>query len=367
MMEFTYNGLVRSGFGFYNPNHAAALICFVMPFLWGWKRRSWLGYLLSVLLLIPLAMTYSRTGFVVLLMEFAAFYLLCGGKKHKLLFFGIAVLILSAGFMGVLSRFTLDKALTNRPMIWLAGLKLCASNPFGVGSGNSGMLASSFLLDGINCRTLVNSHLTLMAELGLPAGFIWTGLICYALLNGIRKRSAWCAFAGLTLSAFCASVFDWHILFDFSNYGNLGLLNFLLSWLLLLAYIGTLGYLAWGRFDRKKLLISGGTALFVVLLPFVFYSEKTPFVRDGMVVKLGKEMPLILYDDEWNLRTVLPYMDDGYLLPLRSGNHPCKTRNRTIWFFGYAAEFAEEYQADKMVFVEPPEFFEVPENGVKKP
>lgn len=38
MMEFTYDGMVRYGFGFYNPNHAAALICAVMPFLWGWKR-----------------------------------------------------------------------------------------------------------------------------------------------------------------------------------------------------------------------------------------------------------------------------------------------------------------------------------------
>ena len=34
MMEFTYDGMVRQGFGFYNPNHAAAVICAVFPFLW---------------------------------------------------------------------------------------------------------------------------------------------------------------------------------------------------------------------------------------------------------------------------------------------------------------------------------------------
>jgi hypothetical protein len=33
MMEFTYQGIVRQGFGFYNPNHAAALICAVMPLI----------------------------------------------------------------------------------------------------------------------------------------------------------------------------------------------------------------------------------------------------------------------------------------------------------------------------------------------
>ena len=31
MMEFTFDGIVRQGFGFYNPNHAAALICAISP------------------------------------------------------------------------------------------------------------------------------------------------------------------------------------------------------------------------------------------------------------------------------------------------------------------------------------------------
>ena len=33
-MEFTYDGMVRWGFGFYNPNHAAALFAALLPFLW---------------------------------------------------------------------------------------------------------------------------------------------------------------------------------------------------------------------------------------------------------------------------------------------------------------------------------------------
>lgn len=35
VMEFTVGDSVRFGFGFANPNHAAAVICAVAPFLWG--------------------------------------------------------------------------------------------------------------------------------------------------------------------------------------------------------------------------------------------------------------------------------------------------------------------------------------------
>ena len=85
MMEFTYDGMVRYGFGFYNPNHAAALICAVMPFLWGWKRFQPLGWCLSLILTVPLAMTYSRTGMAVLILELAAFFLLSKYRNWKLI------------------------------------------------------------------------------------------------------------------------------------------------------------------------------------------------------------------------------------------------------------------------------------------
>ena len=76
MMEFTFDGIVRQGFGFYNPNHAAALICAIFPFLWGWKKYAWIGWILTFLLTIPLVMTYSRTGVLVLEFELAAYFIL---------------------------------------------------------------------------------------------------------------------------------------------------------------------------------------------------------------------------------------------------------------------------------------------------
>ena len=40
-----FDGIVRQGFGFYNPNHAAALICAIFPFCWdGENMPGWGGY-----------------------------------------------------------------------------------------------------------------------------------------------------------------------------------------------------------------------------------------------------------------------------------------------------------------------------------
>ena len=35
--------LDRLAFGFHNPNHAAALVCALLPLCWGWRRATWVG------------------------------------------------------------------------------------------------------------------------------------------------------------------------------------------------------------------------------------------------------------------------------------------------------------------------------------
>ena len=71
-MEFTVGDYVRMGFGFANLNHAAAAICALVPFLWGWRRFAWVGWIASAALVVMLAMTFSRTGLVVLVAEMVA-------------------------------------------------------------------------------------------------------------------------------------------------------------------------------------------------------------------------------------------------------------------------------------------------------
>ena len=57
--------MLRLAFGFFNPNHAAAMICAMMPFCWAWRRCAWIGWVLSVALVVALAATQSRTGLLV--------------------------------------------------------------------------------------------------------------------------------------------------------------------------------------------------------------------------------------------------------------------------------------------------------------
>ena len=230
-MEFVAGDLVRMGFGFFNPNHAAAAICALFPFCWGWRGRwHWAGRLVGVALCVMLAMTYSRTGMLVLVCEIVALLL-----DHKTLSSGMigrvervetcrtstcstwlnkmqgrgglatAVAVAAIALWWMWPRLALDGAVMNRPKIWLAGLRLFAANPFGVGFGNSGEIASAFLLpDGITVRTLVNSHLTLLAETGALVGGAWLAFIALALCVGRTMRRTWVAFAGLAVSAFSA-------------------------------------------------------------------------------------------------------------------------------------------------------------------
>ena len=45
-MDFVVGDVVRQGFGFANPNHAAAAICAAFPFCWGWRGVwRWPGHL----------------------------------------------------------------------------------------------------------------------------------------------------------------------------------------------------------------------------------------------------------------------------------------------------------------------------------
>ena len=362
MMEFTFDGIVRQGFGFYNPNHAAALICAIFPFLWGWKKYAWLGWILTLLLTVPLAMTYSRTGVLVLAFELVMYFILSKNKNWKLISAiagGILLILLVSGIFG---RFSIDKAVTNRPEIWFAGLKLYAANPLGVGLSNSGMLVSNFMLENIQCRTLVNSHLTLLAEFGIFAGFFWILFIFYALFSGVKKPRTWCAVAGLCISATSASIFDWDLLSDFQNYGELPLLNFILSWLMLLLFLALTLYLLWGKVNLKRFGIAAGCAIFCTILPFCLWKADTPKIK-GDIVYTSPDAPLVLYDEEWELNSLLPYCKNGYQIPLQPGL--VKIKAEKVILFGNAVEYAPEFPESKITYVNPPDFFEPVANTEK--
>ena len=359
MMEFTYNGLARWGFGFCNPNHAAAAICAILPFLWGWRRLSWVGWLLSLALLIPLSLTYSRTGFAVAAIEVLMWAVLSGGRKVALAFVAVLATVAVAG--GVAMRFHPDAAAMNRLSIWWAGFRLAAANPFGVGFGNSGLLASSFMLDGIECRTLVNSHLTLLAELGWIVGAAWMTFVVSGIIGGVGRLRIWCAFVGLSISAFSSSVFDWHILFGATD-GFSGL-NLWLSWILLVFYVGSGFCLILRSWTLRRFVYAIFPVASIILLLPLMPKTDVPAVEGGFVVKKGESMPFVFRDGTWSLRSVLPYLNDGYRIKITPGCSDAPANAESVMLFGTAAESAFRFHNAEIVLVAPPEFCTLPPNA----
>ena len=384
---------MRMGFGFFNPNHAAALICAVIPFCWGWNRGRWVGISSSVVLCAMLAATFSRTGFIVLALEAGAWWMMCDGcrraRSARTTIWGV---ILSACLACIAAwwmwpRLALDGAVMNRPKIWFAGLQLFAANPMGVGFGSSGEIASAFMLpDAITVRTLVNSHLTLLAEMGAFVGGAWLAFIALALCVGRAMRRTWVAFAGLAVSAFSASVFDWHVLFGFAEKGGCGAVNFVLAWGLFAAFvvmgvamigIGVLGnninnlgqhVMERGLTSPRKVVVRAGmmcASILVALVASVLLARRdaTPRVGRGYVA-VGNGGPCVYRDEGWSLKAVAKRFPDGARFCIRSGVPENAEDDGEVWLFGDAAESAWRFKGARLKLVDPPEFFDPPTNAV---
>ncbi len=325
-MEFTYEGLVRYGFGFYNPNHAAALICVVLPFVWllflqpqFWKKFA--GFLLSAVLVYALATTYSRSGLVVLALEAVAFLAATKLKSWEP-FAVLGVIVVGvAVVLGVSERFTIDASASNRLQIWQAGLSIFAANPFGVGLGNSGKIAMAFLLpDGINCRTLVNSHLTLLCEYGIFICALWLTFIAYAISGGFKKPSrlkiaAVIAFCGLSVSATFASVFDFEVLLYPQRFGHFTPLNVVMQWVNFVAFLALGTYLCFGEFSLKRVAVSFGVSCAALLGLFAISKTlpQSPKYQqlDGIeFVGFTESTPqrLTLFDDDYTLNSAWDFI-----------------------------------------------------------
>ena len=404
-MDFVVGDLVRQGFGFANPNHAAAAICAAFPFCWGWRGRwRWAGRLIGIALCVMLAMTYSRTGVVVVAIEATVLWRGALGSSRptsgRVRRWNAVPTIWGIILTGCLAcvaawwmwpRIQLDGAVMNRPKIWLTGLQLLAANPLGVGFGNSGEIATAFMLpDGITVRTLVNSHLTLLAEMGIGVGGAWLAFIALALCVGWRMRRTWVAFAGLTVSAFSASVFDWHVLFDFKEMGGYGTVNFVLAWGLFAAFVvmGAAMMAVRGRrcFTqrcgeaegaesfrlggvRRRVLTVGCLAVGVCAAVVGFRSDATPRV-EGEYVVCGRRwnavptVPSVYRSEGWSLKSVAKLFPNGARFCIRNGVPASAEDAGEVWFFGDAAESAWRFKGARLKLVDPPEFFDPPTNAV---
>ena len=321
--------LDRLAFGFHNPNHAAALVCALLPLCWGWRRAAWAGRALALALFAAVLLTQSRTGLLVAGLEGAAWWRLRKGRfrvshlgSHKLAAAGIAALAVAA-LWWMWPRMALDGSMLNRPRIWLAGLRLFAANTDGVGLGNSGAIASAFLLgpDVPEVRTMIGAHLTLLAEFGWIAGWAWLSFIGLALCGVRSSPRVGLAFAGLALSGCSSTAFDWPTLFDFAERGGLGTVNWALSWMMLALFLGLGARLAAGAVRRPRsarpAFASAALAGLVVLGLRLVPPGDAPQVRDGYAAAGAAPRTLALHDASWSLREVCARAGRDVLVPVR--------------------------------------------------
>ena len=380
-MEFTYEGIVRWGFGFFNPNHAAAFFCAILPFsaslaVSGKAAQKIFGVCLSGAILAAVALTYSRAGILVASLEILAMAF-WGKKRNAAVFAAIALLFVAAIFAtSAASRIACDAAMSNRLLIWRAGLALFAKNPLGVGFGNSGEIVSAFMLpDGISCRTLVNSHLTFACEFGVFAFAACLAAIFYALICGAKKsgNSVWAfaafvAFSGFLVSAALSTVFDFEVLFYPERFDWLSKMNVFCQWLNFLLFAGLGAFLIFGGFCKKAFAFSASAAAAFALCACIFAPKAdVKIMHGGGEVFAGSSNPssAAFFGDEYSLKSavkILKKLDllDGAAVCVNSVQNaeslPMPAAAKTAVLFGHAAEFINQKSGGdcEYILISPP-------------
>ena len=165
---------------------------------------------------------------------------------------------------------------------------------------------------------------------------------------------------------------------DWADMGGLGYVNFMLAWLIFVAFLATGTWLAVGRryghdvvcVAYKPYHVGKLMATITAVMLAIFLTTPTtdvPKVRHGFVVKEGHDMPLVLHGEEWTLKAVVDYMSapdgsmpDGYRLAMGSGYMSPDTSPASVWLFGTVVEAAHRFPDVPTTAVSPPEFCNLP-------
>jgi Lipid A core - O-antigen ligase and related enzymes len=191
-MDTFFDGIWRMDWGLGNPNKTAALIAMLMVAVWclaGFRRLGfWVATLLFTGLGVCLMHTFSRGGLLAAIVGLLPLAWACGKRMTKYHWIAVAcsvvIVIASAFVLNADRRFTQgiageeDLSITNRLEMWKVAPRMMLDAPSGWGIGNSGEAYMQWYQDPDKLegyRTLVNSHLTWLVELG------WGGRILYIL------------------------------------------------------------------------------------------------------------------------------------------------------------------------------------------
>lgn len=190
-MDVFFQGHWRMDWGLGNPNKTAVLIAELLIASWGfsyWKRWGfWLSTVFSVVFGVCLIMTYSRGGLVAAICGVGillAFNPRPWPKNRAIGVLAVFVLLGSFAFYSkALGRYGQgvgdeDPSIANRLTIWKMAPRMMVDAPSGWGWGRSGDAYVQWYQPvdrPERYRTLVNSHLTWLVEMG------WVGRAGYFL------------------------------------------------------------------------------------------------------------------------------------------------------------------------------------------
>lgn len=228
-MEFYYDGVLRWDLGFDNPNKTGALLATLAVGVWlfqAWWRGFgfWLSLVLCLICMVGLIHTFSRGGLVAVLAGFlvlTAFSIKDWRWKPACVAGALALLV--AGYalhLGMAQRSTEwvageDRSVLNRLEIWKMAPAMMTDAPGGWGYGNSGDAFTQWYQETgrlESYRSLVNSHLTWLVELGWPGrvlylwGWLLVALLCWPGYGRKGRGTALAVWAVFGISAVFSSV-----------------------------------------------------------------------------------------------------------------------------------------------------------------
>ena len=189
MDNFFYHGIWRMDWGLGNPNKTAALIAMLMVAAWifayGRKWGFWIALLLFTGLGVGLIHTFSRGGIIALFAGLIPVVYFASRPWPWSKIIGIVLsvwMILGCSiYWDAQGRYEQgisqeDKSISNRLEIWKVTPQMMVDAPGGWGLGNSGKAYMQWYqpLDRTEeYRTLVNSHLTWLVEVGWSLRFFY--------------------------------------------------------------------------------------------------------------------------------------------------------------------------------------------------
>jgi len=226
MTDIYFQGFWRMDWGLGNPNKTAVLIACLMVGLWVLARvRRW-GFWVALAgftaLGICLVHTFSRGGFVALFVGLIpVLWMAPRPWPWKRIIGVVASVWIIMGFsihlqaherfgQGVVQE---DRSITNRLDLWKYAPTMMLDAPGGWGAGNSGKAFMEWYqpLDRNEpYRTMVNSHLTWLVELGWPGRFLYlTGWLAIFVMCLPKARSRWLAVPlGIWPAFFVGAIFS---------------------------------------------------------------------------------------------------------------------------------------------------------------